>query len=101
MVLQVGGARQELQKLVQGNEYPAGIEVPTEKVFLGKQVFRKVLFFAAGPNNNTVTVAHGSGTLDQVLSVRGVLKGGSGASAVFRPLPHEGADATNANFIQC
>ena len=101
MALPVGGTRAELSKLIQAGERAASTEVLTEKVFLGKPVYAKTLFFAAGPNGNTVTVAHGAGTLDQVLSIRGVLKAGTGASAVFRPLPHEGVDGSNTNFIQC
>lgn len=101
MALPVGGSRQELAKLVQAGEHAASVEVLTGNVFLGKPVYKKTLFFAAGPNNSTVTVAHGAGTLDQVLSIRGVLKAGTGASAVFRPLPHEGVDASNTNFMQC
>lgn len=74
-------------------------EVKTNKVWLGKPVYKKVINFGDLPSSATSkNVAHGITNIDNVVNIYGFAKNSS-ASQKYIPLPFASKDASSNIFL--
>ncbi len=74
------------------SHYILNVEIPTDDLWMGKRIWRKVMAFAAGPTAGLageVEIYHGVTDIEQVTALRGVLQVARANGVLdFRPIPY-------------
>ncbi len=78
-------------------------ETPTGDTWIdGKPIFRRIVSFAAGPNNASILIAHGITSMDTMIDLHATMKAPTAGIGSFRQLSFVGdpiADPTDTAIL--